>query len=309
MLRLMCANVEFRKSQAEVLEASLAKLIPKIAKPQSKADIILSQWDTDFETLRTKGYFQPGLEWKPIPDVRHSNKTTPTNEPCTSMDQFREVPNVIHRGWSEKDRTRAEVRHACMVMGDDMHLCLQQIQQEVARGPSTYSKKEIKRNEFVAICTENASENDGLPFWIGKVEKVEFRHVEDEDDEESSGSENDDVPLGHRHNLSKTSVQVKVKEFMQITKKKKGIIKNGDRTYHEAKPPEGSSDNSSYSWVPLSPIMYKFSNLTKSKSTPQNDANWIAYTAEIWLKSNTGTTPCGVEKMNTELGFKMVPQH
>ena len=141
----MCANVEFRKTQAEVLEASLAKLIPKIAKPQSKADIILSQWDTDFETLRTKGYFQPGLEWKPIPDVRHSNKTTPTNEPCTSMDQFREVPNVIHPGWPEKDRTRAEVRHACMVMGDDMHLCLQQIQREVARGPG---HRQANRGQF-----------------------------------------------------------------------------------------------------------------------------------------------------------------
>ena len=122
MFRLMCVNVEFRKSQVEILEASLSKLIPKIAKPQSKADSILSQWKADFETLRTKGYFQPGLEWKPIPDVRHGNKKTPTNELFTTQEQFHEVPNVIHPGWSQKERERAEVRHACMTMGDDMHL-------------------------------------------------------------------------------------------------------------------------------------------------------------------------------------------
>ena len=96
----MCVNVEFRKSQVEVLEASLSKLIPKIAKPQSKADTILSQWKADFETLRTKGYFQPGLEWKPIPDVRHGNKKTPANELFTTQEQFHEVPNVIHPGWA-----------------------------------------------------------------------------------------------------------------------------------------------------------------------------------------------------------------
>ena len=69
-----------------------------------------------------EGYFQPGLEWKPIPDVRHGNKKTPANELFTTQEQFHEVPNVIHPGWSQKERERAEVRHACMTMGDDMHL-------------------------------------------------------------------------------------------------------------------------------------------------------------------------------------------
>ena len=121
----------------------------------------------------------------------------------------------------------------------------------MARGPSTYSKAELKRNHFVAICTEDPSENEGLPFWLGKVEKVEVRRVEEEE-EESSGSENDDIPLGKLKNLPKASVQVKVKDFVQIKKKNKGIMKNSDRTYHEAKPQESSSDNSSYGWVPLS---------------------------------------------------------
>ena len=160
----------------------------------------------------------------------------------------------------------------------------------------------------MAICTDDPSENDGLPFWLGKVEKVEVRPVEEEEEEESSGSENDDVPLGKLKDLPKTSAQVKVKDFVQIKKKKKGIIKNSDQTYHEAKPPAGSSDNSSFTWVPLTSIMYTFPKLTQSKSISQENANWIVYTAEIWLKSKTGTTPCGVQKMNTELGFKMVPQ-
>ena len=54
--------------------------------------------------------------------------------------------------------------------------------------------------------------------------------------------------------------------------------------------------------------MYKFSKLTQGKSIPKDAANWIVYTAEIWLKSSTSIRPIGVEKMNSELGFKMVPE-
>ena len=85
-------------------------------------------------------------------------------------------------------------------------------------------------------------------------------------------------------------------------------MSNSDRTYHEAKPPAGSTAASVYTWVPLDSIMYKFPKLTQGKSIPKDDANWIVYTAEIWLKSSTSIRPIGVEKMNSELGFKMVPE-
>ena len=173
------------------------------------------------------------------------------------------------------------------------------------RGPSTYSPTEVKRNEFVAICSEDPTENEGLPFWLGKVEKVESCVVNDD----SSGSDDEDIPLDELPKKAKASVQVKVKEFVQVNKAKRGNnVKNSDRTYHEAKPAADSRAKSVYNWVPLDSIMYKFPKLTQSKSIPKEDANWIVCTAEIWLKSSTCVQPVGVEKMNSEMGFKMVPQ-
>ena len=161
----------------------------------------------------------------------------------------------------------------------------------------------------MAICSQDAAENEGLPFWLGKVEKVQRRVVNDDDTESSSGSEDENIPLNELRRKDKKSWQVKVKEFIQVNKTKQGTnVKNSDRTYLEAKPAAGSTETSVYNWVPLDSIMYKFHKLTQGKSIPKEDANWIVYTAEVWLKSSTCIRPVGVAKMNSELGFKMVPE-
>ena len=180
-----------RKSQIEGIQASLAKLLPKICKPQSKAETCLAIWEADFETLRTKGYFQPGLPWKPIPNVMHSNSGRAKNDSSTRTEEIVAIPDVLHDGWTRKDRERAEVRRMCVREVWWHATCLQQIQKEVEHGPSTYSPTEVKRNEFVAICSEDSTENEGLPFWLGKVEKVEGCVVNDD----SSGSDDEDIPV------------------------------------------------------------------------------------------------------------------
>ena len=88
----------------------MAKLLPKICKPQSKAETCLAIWEADFETLRTKGYFQPGLPWKPIPNVMRSHRERTENHSSTREEEIVAVPDVLHAGWTRKDRERAEVR-------------------------------------------------------------------------------------------------------------------------------------------------------------------------------------------------------
>ena len=103
-----------RKSQLEAIKACLEKLLPKICKPQTKARACLDVWEADFETLRTKGYFQPGLTWKPIPNVVHGNTRDTGNQTSTTHEQIMAVPDVLHAGWTKKDRERAEVVCMCV---------------------------------------------------------------------------------------------------------------------------------------------------------------------------------------------------
>ena len=136
---------------------------------------------------------------------------------------------------------------------------------------------------------------------------------------DSDDDSDDDIPLKKKAKTDNTEVEkdpgkfvVKVKEFNQVTKRRKvsgreAKITNGDRTYHEAKPPANSRATSVYNDVEQGSILWQFASLTQAKSIPQEDANWIAFTAEVWLKADTDTSPVGVEKMNEELGFKMVP--
>ena len=145
------------------------------------------------------------------------------------------------------------------------------------------------------------------------MESVKLLPSDSDDDSE------DDIPLKKKPKTDKTEVEkdrskfvVKAKEYNQVTKRRKvsgkeAKITNGDRTYLEAKPPPGSRATSVYNDVEQGCILWHFASLTKAKSIAQEDANWIAYTAEVWLKADTDTFPVGVEKMNEELGFKMVP--
>lgn len=133
---------------------------------------------------------------------------------------------------------------------------------------------------------------------------------------ESNDDSEDDVPLKKKAKTaskkpSKTFV-VKAKEFNQVTKQRtaKGQpakVTNSDRTYLEAKPEAGSRETSVYTMVEQGSILWHFKNLTKTKSISKEDADWIAYTAEVWLKSEGAPCPVGVAKMNEELGLKMVP--
>ena len=180
--------------------------------------------------------------------------------------------------------------HTAMTQG-----LLQQIAQEVASGPSTYSRSDIKKNAFVAICSEREDENQGLPFWLGKVESISQEY---ESDSESS-SEDDDVPLARRVSEAKKAtkkgrriLKVKVKEYQQVNKTRQGqVVKNGARTYAEAKPAAGSRQKSVFTWVPLTSILYTFPKLTTTKSVPAKDSDYIVHIAGIWQKCKDCPTP------------------
>lgn len=109
-MKLVCRG----KTQAEIILDSLKKIMPKIVKPEAKCDSVMCEWEAAFEVLTTKGYFTPGLNWRPFPNT---SPPPPTNTQHTSRNvverSVHEVPGVLHPNWTKKDRQRAEVYIIC----------------------------------------------------------------------------------------------------------------------------------------------------------------------------------------------------
>ena len=56
------------------------------------------------------------------PNVVHNNRRPTTNEPSMTEEQIVRVPDVLHAGWTKKDRERAEVACMCVSDGTDVRL-------------------------------------------------------------------------------------------------------------------------------------------------------------------------------------------
>ena len=171
----------------------------------------------------------------------------------------------------------------------------------VQDGITYYEFDSIKKNHFVAVATEEVNDNWGLPFWLGKVvqKKEQCRELR-AGDEDSDEEELEDGVL--------------VEEYVQSQKNpvSAGEGKNANRTYevHVQAGTAGKkrSTKAIRTWIPTSAILYQFEKLTANKSINKEDANFVAYNAEIMLKAACNVNPVGVAELNAELGYKMLPK-
>lgn len=108
-MHLLHCDHGYRKSQLASIESSLGKLLPKIAKPEARAEALIAHWQSAFEKLRKDGYFVPGLPWQPFPEGKEPKTSTPQNAKKVKRKEASEVPNVLHAGWTASQRKRAEV--------------------------------------------------------------------------------------------------------------------------------------------------------------------------------------------------------
>ena len=170
----------------------------------------------------------------------------------------------------------------------------------VKDGITYYEYENIKKNHFVAVATEDPSDNWGLPFWLGKVVQKKEQCPEIRAEDHSEEEELEDGVL--------------VEEYVQSQKNpvSAGEGKNANRTYevHVQAGTAGKkrSTKAIRTWIPTSAILYQFEKLTANKSINKEDANFVAYNAEIMLKAACNVNPVGVAELNAELGYKMLPK-
>ena len=170
----------------------------------------------------------------------------------------------------------------------------------VKDGITYYEYENIKKNHFVAVATEDPSDNWGLPFWLGKVVQKKEQCTELRAEDHSEEEELEDGVL--------------VEEYAQSQRNPvaAGKGKNQTRTYEvrveAAAAGKKRATKALRTWIPTTAILYQFEKLTSNKSIMKEDANFVAYNAEIMLKVDCDVNPVGVAELNAELGYKMLPK-
>ena len=175
----------------------------------------------------------------------------------------------------------------------------QEVANEVKEGHKCYTFDKITKNDFVAIATEDADNNYGLPFWLGKVVQKKEQCAE-----LVEGTEE----------MEELQEGIQVEEWNQSQKNPKmcGEGKTNERKYQVvlANPSaKGRNKNQALrTWVPLTSVLYAFKKLTGQKSLYAKDANWVAFNAEVLWKCKDSINPCGVANFNNECGYKTLPK-
>lgn len=165
---------------------------------------------------------------------------------------------------------------------------------------TAYEVEEVIKGNFVAVYSTDPDENQGLPFWIGRVHSTEATN--DEDDEESDG---DDVPIT-------SEWMVKVEEYTQtkITKKAKGRWTGVYRPLKVHGPKKGKSAATSakavYTAVPIEQIAYVFTNLSSSGTMSKDVKDWVSFRCEVAVRLRAFDCP-GFEDFNEACGHKTMP--
>ena len=54
-------------------------------------------------------------------------------------------------------------------------------------GITTYEIDEVAKGKFAAVYATHEDENQGLPFWIGKIHSTEASHGDEDDDDDEEG--------------------------------------------------------------------------------------------------------------------------
>ena len=159
------------------------------------------------------------------------------------------------------------------------------------------------KNKFAAIYADSSESNYGLPFWLGKITKID-RH---------RNPEQDDPGLKDNEEESDTYEAVEIADYYQKTNLTSSGDKIGTGMYEkhlmDGAPVRGGGRTAAKqvkTWVPASQVIYVFPNLTGSKTIPKSELSYIAHFCEVAWKTG-GQALSGVEAFNTSLGFKTLP--
>ena len=162
-----------------------------------------------------------------------------------------------------------------------------------------FSHEEIEKNSIIALYANEVEDNNGLPFFLGKVLRVFNKNEKNDDDDDDEGQSDQKAP----------KYVVKIHEYIQTeineqpTGKYQLHIEHGEKI-------KGSKSTKSKpvtSEVEIAQIAFLIESLNKDKSIPNPTMKLLSFNCEVAARRDIFVCP-GWHKFAIDLGLKPMPE-
>jgi hypothetical protein len=160
--------------------------------------------------------------------------------------------------------------------------------------------EEIKKNSIIALYANEPEDNNGLPFFLGKVLRVFNKNEKnDDDDDDDEGQSDQKAP----------KYVVKIHEYIQTkindqpTGKYQLHIEHGEKI-------RGSRSTKSKavtSEVEIAQIAFLIESMNKEKTIPNPPMKLLSFNCEVAARREIFVCP-GWHKFAIDLGLKPMPE-
>ena len=174
-----------------------------------------------------------------------------------------------------------------------------QVQNAVFEGMHVYEVQDIQKGEFAAVYATELDENEGLPFWIGKIRSHPEATADSDEDEDGDGGES-------------CNYFVQIEEYNQQPKSKNakgqwsGIYKPLKVHGEKKAGSKTTTAKAVITTVPIEQIAYTFPDLTLTGMLNKATKEWVSFRCEVASRLRVFDGP-NVEAFNEACGFKTMP--
>ena len=159
-----------------------------------------------------------------------------------------------------------------------------------------FSHEEIEKNSIIALYANEDLDNNGLPFFLGKVLRVFNKNEENDDDE---GQSDQNAP----------KYVVKIHEYIQTEIDEQPTGKYQLHNAHGEKKKGSKSTKSKpvTSEVEIAQIAFLIESLNKDKTIPNPAMKLLSFNCEVAARRDIFVCP-GWHKFAIDLGLKPMPE-
>ena len=158
-----------------------------------------------------------------------------------------------------------------------------------------FSHEEIKRNSIIALYANEPEDNNGLPFFLGKVLRVLNKNEKDDDDDDDDGQSDEKAP----------EYWVEIHEYIQTEVNDQPTAKYIPHNEHgETK--RGSKSTKAkavITQVEIAQIALSIEKMNKDKTIPNATIKLLSFNCEVAARTKIFVCP-GWHKFAIDLGLK-----
>ena len=158
-----------------------------------------------------------------------------------------------------------------------------------------FSHEEIKKNSIIALYANEPQDNNGLPFFLGKVLRVFNKNEKDDDDDDHDGQSHQKAP----------EYVVELHEYIQTEVNEQPTGKYILHNEHGEKRRGSKSTKSKAvtSEVEIAQIAFLIESMNKDKSIPIPTMKLLSFNCEVAARREIFVCP-GWHKFAIDLGLK-----